>query len=305
MDISQLKYFCAVAEENNITRASKELHITQSALSTSIQRLEQELGTVLFDRVGRKIVLNGQGSIFYQHAQAMIREYDAACQAVKMPSEKYQSVLTVGCTETNFPEKLTTGFKVQNPGIVLRQILLTGELTDLEIKKCDFVLSCFPVKSPEIFCQRIWEENMFLGLRPDHPLAGRFYLHLEMLCHESFVTLPEGYEGRKQLKKLCEAAGFEPEIGMECLQHHIPAMVEKGFGIGVFPENAVRSGMLPDSLKLIPIVDDFSHRSIFLLGEKQKLTSAAAGTFMTYLKSNADFQIGEEQCWKNGRDTDE
>ena len=135
---------------------------------------------------------------------------------------------------------------------------------------------------------------MFLVLPAAHPLSEQFFLRMEMLQEEPFVTLPPEYEGRRYLEALCSQAGFTPRIGIECLQHHIPAMVEKGFGIAVFPEHAVRSGRLPDNLRIVPIVNEYSHRVIYLLRQKEKHLQPAAQTYLNYLAEILPLKLLQE-----------
>lgn len=285
MDISQLRYFCTVAEENQITSASQKLHITQSALSASIQRLEQELGTALFDRVGRRIALNARGEEFCRHAKIILQEYDIACRSVQEPQKPAQSVLTIGCTETNFPDSLVTDFKRQRPDILLRQVLLMSGTLAAATESYDFVLSGIRMDRPEILCRHILRERMFLIVNSADPLAGRFFFRLEDLKDAPFITLPEGCYGRRALSELCRKAGFKPRISIECYQHHIADMVRSGLGVALMPESTIRSGVLPKDLKIIPLIDDYSCRDLYLLQDKRRPGSAAAEVFLQYLSA--------------------
>ena len=284
MDISQLNYFCTVADKSNITHAAQLLHITQSTLSASIQRLEQEIGVKLFDRVGRRIVLNQRGTVFYHHARAILQEYDLAIADTQHGSPGVKSVLTLACTDTNFPERLIAGFKLHHPDVSLRQILLTGDdlAADAANTDYDFVLSSMPLHTSDIRCAQVEEERMYLVTNQSHPLGSRLFVSLEDLKDESFVALPSSYYGRRFLEQLCARAGFQPQVSLECFQHHIPSMVATGMGIALFPECTVRSGSLPGTLRIIPLINEFSRRSIYLL-TRQSPHADVACEYLSYL----------------------
>lgn len=99
MDLRILKYFLLVAKEENITKASKELHITQPSLSRHIQALEDELGIKLFTRSKYKVTLTSEGTLFYRRAQEIISLSEKAIKEVKNTQEELTGQISIGCGE--------------------------------------------------------------------------------------------------------------------------------------------------------------------------------------------------------------
>ncbi len=96
MELRHLRYFIAVAEEENVTRAAERLHVSQPPLSRQIHDLEEELGVPLFDRTGKSLQLNAAGKVFLVEARAIIERVEQALQTVQALSDNHQQVIDVG-----------------------------------------------------------------------------------------------------------------------------------------------------------------------------------------------------------------
>ena len=100
MELRQLRYFLAVAEHESFTRGAEKVAISQPSLSVQIAALEYELGTPLFDRLGRRVALTEAGRLFHEHAQRVIRETELATQSVRDLTGAEQGRLIVGALST-------------------------------------------------------------------------------------------------------------------------------------------------------------------------------------------------------------
>jgi LysR family cyn operon transcriptional activator len=123
MELRQIHYFMAVAAHQNFTRAAEQVHVSQPSLSIQIGALERELGTRLFDRLGRKVVLTQAGELFRVHAERALRELDQAAQVVHELLGAKRGRLVVGTLSTvnsYLIAPLVSRFKQRFPDIHLQ-----------------------------------------------------------------------------------------------------------------------------------------------------------------------------------------
>src|SRR5213592_727938 len=100
MELRHLRYFDALAETLNFTRAAERLHVTQSTLSHQIKQLEEELGTLLFDRIGKRVALTEAGDEFLHHATRALREIDLGLGALRQNASDVSGELRIGSINT-------------------------------------------------------------------------------------------------------------------------------------------------------------------------------------------------------------
>src|ERR1700753_1161612 len=123
MEIQQLRYACAVAETVSFIRAAESCHIAQPSLSQQIQKLEEDLGARLFDRLGRRVRLTEAGQAFLPHARMILSQLDAGRNSVAETSADTQGKITVGVIPTVAPYRMpgyTADFTRKFPGAKLR-----------------------------------------------------------------------------------------------------------------------------------------------------------------------------------------
>src|ERR1019366_1257996 len=179
MELRQLEYFVAVAEEQNFPRAAERVHISQSGVSAQVRQLEHELGATLFDRSGRTATLTTAGAAALEHARAALASVDAARRAVDDVTGLIRGRLTVGmvsgCTLPGLFGALAA-FHLAHPAVEISLVednseRLTERLRDGE---ADLVL-IGTVGSPPSGLESlpISTERLVGAVPPDHPLARR------------------------------------------------------------------------------------------------------------------------------------
>ena len=174
MELTQLKYFQAMAKCRHFTQAAEEMAVSQSALSRSIQKLEQELGVTLFERHGRTSDLTEAGQKFLFHVDRVIRELALAEQEIELDNGG------AGVVHLSFLHSLGDTFLP----LILRQFheryphidvklnqqsssMLAEQLTSGETDIC----LCSTMNEPDTAWMYLWSEEMFLVVPEDHPLA--------------------------------------------------------------------------------------------------------------------------------------
>jgi len=247
MELHQLEYFVAVAEEASFTRAASRVHVAQPGVSAQVRRLESELGQRLLDRSGRSVRLTEAGSAVLPFARAALDAVANARLAVDEVAGLVRGQVTVGmvsgCALPVLTE-LLAGFHQQYPGVA---IALTEDNSDRLVEmlgdgRLDLALigSAAPDEPPGISTAVLVDEELVAAMAPGHPLADAGTVTVTSLRDVPLVCLPRGTGVRAALDAACAAAGFEPRIVFEASA--LPMVVQlaaRGLGLAVVPASAV------------------------------------------------------------------
>ncbi|MDX6314622.1 MAG: hypothetical protein QOF84_4480 [Streptomyces sp.] len=237
--VRDLRYFVAVAEELNFTRAAERLFISQPALSKQIRQLEEGLRARLFDRDRRAVALTAAGQALLPRASELIRSWDEAQRAVSDAAAADAAVLTVGLS-TSIGRGLLHGvrerFAERRPGWQLqyRQINWDDATAGLAEGRVDVALVWLPVPGQEGFRTRtVATESRWVAMRDDHRFAGRDEIAFDELLDEPFLALPPSAGPlRDHWLAVGQRGGRAPRIGAVVLNaEETFAAVEEGSGI--------------------------------------------------------------------------
>lgn len=279
MELLQLQYFLAVARLEHMTDAARSLHVTQSSLSKTIQRLEEDLGVPLFDRTGRKLRLNEFGSRFLLRAEKALFELEQGRQEIRDLSGPEHGVIELAVTNASTLPDILREFRKKRPHIQFHvQMLTTQEMeTLLHRGEVDFCLSSPPIRGEDIVCQIVFMDPILVAVPKEHPLADRSSVSLAELKDEWFVGVKRGYRTRDLVDSVCQAAGFEPKYVYEGNEPaRLSALVEAGIGIGFLPGTAMDSR---EQIRYLQVEGHELAREIALLWNKNRYVSRAALEF--------------------------
>ncbi|HEX5204624.1 MAG TPA: LysR family transcriptional regulator [Actinoplanes sp.] len=259
MELRQLEYFVAVAEEAGFTRAAQRVHISQSGVSAQVKALEAELGAELFDRSGRVARLTEAGRVALEYAQAALTAATGLRQAIDEVKGLVRGRLTVGmvtgCEITPLFAALAA-FHREHPAIELELLeddsrtLVNSVRTGL----ADIALVGVAGAPPEhLSAQVIASEGLVALVPPDHPQASAAGLPLRELMAYSLVTLPEGTGIRAAFDEACVSASLIPDVVLVASAPAAVAdMAARGLGIAVLSESM---GKLHPGLVAVPITE--------------------------------------------------
>ena len=249
MELRHLRYFVAVAEEEHITRAAARLRMQQPPLSQQIKALELELGVTLFNRVGKRIVLNGAGKLFLSEAREILTHADSAIKRVQRFDLGEEGRMRIGYTSSaslhELTPKIIRAFRAAHTLISLE--IEEGAAHDLlcavEEERIDAAFVRSPVTQyATLECISLNQENMVVALPVQHPLASSpgIGINLATLKDESFILYRQvnGSGIKESFINCCREAGFEPHAVQEV--HRIMAaiqLVAAGMGISVVPQS--------------------------------------------------------------------
>jgi len=247
MQIDQLRYFVAVAEELHFRRAAERLHISQPPLSFHIKALEQELGTQLLNRSTRQVSLTEAGAAFLLRAKRILADVAEAAEEVKRISTGSAGSLRIGFTiSTSFhPFFRDSVFRYRRayPEVTVslsenvseRQIdMLLEERLDVGFLRGRFD------QVAGLTMRALTHEPLVLALHRSHPLASKTRVSPASLRTEPFISYPAnaGVGIYRQILALCERAGFEPRVIQEALEPSvIMGLVAAGLGVAIVPSS--------------------------------------------------------------------
>ncbi len=246
MELRQLEYFVAVAEEANFTRAAKRVHISQSGVSAQIRQLERDLGATLIDRSGRTATVTTAGAAALEYARAVLASANALRQAVDEMNGLVRGRLVVGmvngCTVTPLFDALA-GFHLAHPGVEIAlyegnsdrlvDAVRTGA-TDLAL------IGAAGAPPAGLGALSIVSEGLVAAVPIGHPMADRRHVTLADVVSYPIVCMPRGTGIRTVLDQACSVKGVTPDIALEASAPGAVAdLAIRGFGVAVLSASMV------------------------------------------------------------------
>jgi DNA-binding transcriptional LysR family regulator len=248
VELRQLEYFVAVAEEANFTRAAERAHISQSGISAQVRRLEQHLGAELIDRSGRTATLTPAGAAALEHARAVIAAAGAVRQAVDEVTGLLRGRLVVGmvtaCTVTPLFNALSA-FHAAHPGV---ELSLLEDASDRLIEQvrsgeADLVLTGTTAMPAGLEGFPVISERLVAAVPADHPLTRHKRVTLADLTAHRLVCMPEGSGIRTVFDRGCAARGVRPDIALQAsAPDTIADLAARGLGVAILSASMVDVG---------------------------------------------------------------
>jgi LysR family transcriptional regulator, hydrogen peroxide-inducible genes activator len=244
VDISQLAHFQILAELGNFTHAAERLSISQSALSRSIQRLEEELGQPLFERKPRSVDLTDAGQIFRSRAEQILLILED-CKA-EICDDGQSGRIRVAAIPTIAPFFLPNLLRTFSDKFPIATLIVNEDTTDHLMKRCkqgelDVVIVALPVPSRYVEIEELFEEELSLVVPIGHPLASQTLIRLSDVQHYPFVLLDEADCLTDNIISFCRQKSIQP-VTMERTSQlmMVQELVSLGHGVSMIPEMAKR-----------------------------------------------------------------
>ncbi|SFE23619.1 DNA-binding transcriptional regulator, LysR family [Paenibacillus algorifonticola] len=279
MELLQLQYFLTVARCEHVTEAAGKLHVTQSSLSKTIQRLEDDLGAPLFDRMGRKLRLNEFGRTFLRRTEKALFELEQGKREIADLSSPEQGTLELAVTTASTLPGILREFRKNKPHIKfhVQMVTLRDMSTLLHRGEVDFCLSSPPIQADDIECQILFADPIVVAVPVSHRYAERSSITLAELKDEWFVGVKKGYGVRDLVDSKCQSVGFVPKYVYEGDEPaRLTALVEAEIGLAFIPRTARNP---QERIKYLQVEDHILVREIALLSHKSRYISKAALEF--------------------------
>ncbi|HEY0947120.1 MAG TPA: LysR family transcriptional regulator [Opitutaceae bacterium] len=290
MEIHQLRYFLAVAEHGNFTRAAERSFVTQPSLSQQILKLEEELGHKLFHRLGRKAVLTEAGSVFLARARRILGEVEDAAKELRDDPSLGRRI-TIGAIPTLAPylvPQLLDRCRTQYPNLIVHtREAFRGPLLEAVIAgELDFALVALPVEDHRLSVETLFTERLLLAVGRSHPLGKRDSVPATDLQDETFIMLGSGSTLASQVQQFCGDHHFEPKIGHRCAQvATVKSLVALGLGISILPQ-IVRFAADQRTLVYRELSGRAPQREIAIVRHLQRYQSRGAEQFLALLREH-------------------
>ncbi|WP_169810984.1 LysR family transcriptional regulator [Nocardia amamiensis] len=267
MDLRQLAYFVAVAEERSFTRGAQREHIVQSAASAAVAKLEQEFGTALFTRTHRTLELTTAGRMLLARARNLLAEAQRARDDIGRLTGGLSGTVTLGTQLSTGSFDLIaalSAFQAEHPDVVVRLRLsvgpLAGHATALHEGRFDFMLLPVPlhgsaVLGPDLVIDPIARLRLALACRADDPLARAHRVTCADLADRRFIDFPEGWGNRTIVDSMFSEAGTKRTVALEVVDIATAlTMVQQRLGLAFVPEEAIpaRAGLAQVDLATPP-----------------------------------------------------
>lgn len=279
MELLQLKYFLTVARCEHVTEAAGKLHVTQSSLSKTIQRLEDDLGVPLFDRIGRKLRLNDFGRTFLQRTEKALFELEQGKREIADLSNPDQGTLQLAVTTASTLPGILREFRKNKPDIQfhVQMVSLENMSRLLHRGEVDFCLASPPIQGDDIECQILYDDPIVVAVPMGHRYADRSSIQLTELKDEWFVGVKQGYGVRDMVDSVCQSAGFLPKYVYEGDEPaRLTALVEAEIGLAFIPSTARNPH---ERIRYLQVEEHQLVREIALLSHKNRYISKAALEF--------------------------
>ncbi|HWL62252.1 MAG TPA: LysR family transcriptional regulator [Steroidobacteraceae bacterium] len=246
MELRQLRYFMAVAEAGNFSRAASNLHMSQPPLSTQVKALEDELGVRLLERTNHGATLTPAGAAFLEEARAALTRLESARRRAQLVGKGDIGMLSVGFVSIAdygvLPPALKS-FRAAFPQVEvqLHELTTDAQIRELRANRLDMGIALAPVDDTELEFRRLHDEELVLAL-PSAYRAGRAQdaIDLRLLATESFIVPPRDIAPglHDVIIAQCRAAGFTPRITQHARQMQtVISLVSSGMGFALVPSS--------------------------------------------------------------------
>jgi len=290
MDMRQLKYFLAIAQEGQITRAAKLLNMEQPPLSRQLKQMEDELGVKLFDRSNMRLKLTSAGELLREKAEALLLQFDETMRELREMEESVRGVLSIGAVVSciSLLPKPIQLFREKYPQVTYKisegDHYYLGE--QLEKRAVELVVARLPFEAQT---KRHYEvlplpSDPFVTVIPGSwaTYADARSISMKELASFPLLTLKTDYTTRmhEQVVSECRRHGFEPDIICECSSVAIiMSLVAAGIGATVFPKS-VMSSFPSNVVRTLTIKDADFQSDVGILWLKDRYLSKSARHFI-------------------------
>ncbi len=241
-----MRYFVAIAEEGNFSRAARRLHVSQPPLSTQIKGLEEELGVKLLERTNRGVSLTAAGSVFFEEARAVLARLEHARSEAKRAERGDIGVLSIGfvsIADYGILPPALKDFRGRFPlvEVHLHELTTDAQIRELRAGRLDLGIGLAPVDEPDLQFERLLREELLLAAPSGHLVTKTSDLvDLRGLSKESFIVPPRdvGPGLYDLIISHCRGSGFAPRVTQHARQMQtVVGLVSCGMGLALVPSS--------------------------------------------------------------------
>ena len=242
MEVEQLRYFLAVAEHANFTRAAQAVGVTQPALSRSVAKLEEELGQPVFERRTRSVVLTEAGQLLQSRAQQILSLIEDT--RAEITDDGQTGRVRIAAIPTIAPYYLPSALKRFSRAFPKASVVVQEDTTDQLLKRLtdgsiDLAILALPIDAKYLKTDELFEEELFLVLPAGHTLSDRSQIRMNDIESLPFILLGEAHCLSDNIVTFCRQRSFNP-VSVERTSQlaTVQELVALGHGISMVPTMA-------------------------------------------------------------------
>jgi LysR family hydrogen peroxide-inducible transcriptional activator len=289
MELHQLRYFVAVAQAGNFSRAAERCHVSQPSLSQQILKLERRLGQPLFSRLGRRAVLTDAGRMLLDRAMSILATVEDAERRLRAGDQLHTGRLAIGAIPTIAPYLLPPilqSFIRRCPRVelIVREDVTNHLMSAVVEGELDLAIVALPVSDEHLQAEPLFSEPLLLAMPPRHELAKRRRITIQDLAGMRFILLGEMHCLGEQVLSFCRAHECQPQIACRSAQiATIQALIALGQGVSILPEMA-RSADRTGKLVYRSLTGSAPRRTIAYICHRHYYHSPLAEEFLSGLR---------------------
>jgi DNA-binding transcriptional LysR family regulator len=286
--LRQMRVFAAVARHLSFTRAARELHLTQPAVSQQVKLLEEEAGLPLFEKLGRKVQLAPAGEELLRYATQTLELMREATEALAAMRGLKRGVLKLGAVSTAkyFAPSLLSAFTPAYPEVTIKFGVGNREeiIAQMAANEIDLVIMGRPPRELDTNAVAFAKHPLVIIASPDHPLAVKRRIPLKQLGTEQFLIREEGSGTRASMEHVFRERHVPFRVSMEVSSNEtIKQAVMAGMGISFISAHTVGLELAAGKLVCLDIVGLPIMRDWFVMHLREKHLSPIAAAFRTFL----------------------
>jgi DNA-binding transcriptional LysR family regulator len=291
--LRQMKVFAAVARHLSFTRAARELHLTQPAVSQQVKLLELEVGLPLFEKIGRKVQLAPAGVELLHYANHAIELLREAGESLAAMRGLKRGVLKLGAVSTAkyFAPSLLSAFTPAYPEVTIKFGVGNREeiIKQMAANEIDLVIMGRPPRELDTIAEPFAKHPLVIIAAPDHPLAQRKRIPLKQLASQQFLIREEGSGTRASMEHVFRERQVPFRVSMEVSSNEtIKQAVMAGMGISFISAHTVGLELATGKLVFLDVVGLPIMRDWYVMHLREKQLSPIAAAFRSFLLERAD-----------------
>ena len=287
MELLQLKYFLQLAKTQHVSKTADMLNISQPSLSSTLKKLEAELGVPLFVRQGRNIELSEYGKVYRDYIEEAFWAMENGKRAIDTMREHSEGSINLGVLSPYVWTEIFNAFDAKYPDISLNRYSVEGYryISDILDGKIDLYLGALnEIENQEnrkIQYQTLYEDDMVLLVNDAHPLAKYDEIDLSSCRDENFINLDDETSLQQFVSVLYQKAGFKPKVKMVCDYTLRDRMVSENHGIMVTTRlSALKCDY--SNVKFLTITNPSEKRKLGIVWRKNMVFSSAMKKFIDF-----------------------
>lgn len=289
MEFHQLRYFVAVADHGNFTRAAESCLVAQPSLSQQIIKLEKELGRPLFDRLGRTARLTDAGRVLYEQAVSVLANVEDAKRRVSGADGAAAGRIAVGAIPTIAPYLLPPILRDFRRAYPRAEIAVQEDYTEHTIKSCltgelDLAILALPVEHEQLHVEPLYREELLLATAAQHPLARQRRVTLADIQGQPFILLSETHCLGEQIVSFCRQEECSPSIRCRSAQLlTVQELVALRHGVSLIPEMAAAADK-SKRCKYRSLSGDRPTRTLAVIWHKHRFQTPLVREFLSLVR---------------------